>query len=232
MSELPTFLVWYIVFVFSTTCHEAAHALVARLGGDETAYALGHVTLDPTPHIRREPIGMVLMPILSFFTLGWMVGWASVPFSPIWGERYPKRQAVMSLAGPMANFLLAGVALVALRVLSAAGVFSLEGGEGVRVGAVHLPQGHEFSSPLGALALALTVLLHLNVILGLYNLMPLPPLDGASVVEGLGPASVRSFYQRLRYNVGLQLLGLFIASKVLQVVLSPVMEVVRKLLYG
>jgi Zn-dependent protease len=232
MSELPQFLIWYIVFVFSTTCHEAAHALVARVGGDETAYALGHVTLDPTPHIRREPIGMVLMPILSFFTLGWLVGWASVPFNPAWGERYPKRLALMSLAGPFANFSLAAIALVALRGLSAAGVFHLGDVGGVQVGAVQLPEGYDFSSPLGALALALTVLLKLNVILGLYNLIPLPPLDGASVVEGLAPRYFRPLYQRLRYSIGLQLLGLYLASKALQVILAPVLRFVALLLYG
>ena len=67
-------LLWYIAFLFSTTCHEAAHAWAAKRGGDTTAYAGGQVTLDPLPHIRREPFGMVMMPWLSFLSGGWMMG--------------------------------------------------------------------------------------------------------------------------------------------------------------
>jgi hypothetical protein len=64
----PQFLIlgviWYIVFLFSTTCHEGAHALIARIGGDPTAFHGGQVTLNPWPHIRREPFGLVVVPIL------------------------------------------------------------------------------------------------------------------------------------------------------------------------
>ena len=65
----PDFLVlgviWYIVFLFSTTCHEGAHALAAKLGGDTTAFEGGQVSLNPIPHIRRSPVGLVLVPIIS-----------------------------------------------------------------------------------------------------------------------------------------------------------------------
>ena len=84
---LPVFGIWYIVFLFSTVAHEAAHGWVAHLGGDSTAYSGGQVTLDPLVHIRRTPWGMVLIPILSFFQTGWMMGWASVPFDAEWGKR-------------------------------------------------------------------------------------------------------------------------------------------------
>ena len=66
-------LVWYVVFLFSTTCHEAAHALAAKLGGDLTAFHGGQVSIDPVPHIRREPFGMVVFPILSYVVGGWMM---------------------------------------------------------------------------------------------------------------------------------------------------------------
>src|SRR5215468_6229382 len=73
-------LIWYVVFLFSTTCHEAAHALAAKLGGDLTAFHGGQVSLDPIPHVRRELFGMVVFPILSYVTGGWMMGWASAPY--------------------------------------------------------------------------------------------------------------------------------------------------------
>src|ERR1700757_2906249 len=99
-------LTWYVVFLFPPPCHEAAHALAAKLGGDLTAFHGGQVSLDPIPHIRREPFGMVLFPILSYAVGGWMMGWASAPYDPLWAGRHPRRAAWMSLAGPGANFTL------------------------------------------------------------------------------------------------------------------------------
>ena len=111
MPELtPQFLtigfIYYIVFLFSTTCHEASHALVAKWGGDSTAALNGQVTLNPIPHIRREFWGMVIIPIAAFLFMGQMIGWASAPFDPAWERRYPKRAGLMALAGPAANFIL------------------------------------------------------------------------------------------------------------------------------
>ena len=80
MDFLALGLGWYVVFVFSVTCHEAAHAFAAMKLGDKTAYHGGQVTLDPTPHVRRSPFGMVVVPILSFLLGGWMIGWASAPY--------------------------------------------------------------------------------------------------------------------------------------------------------
>ncbi len=87
--------VWYVVFLLSLTCHEAAHALAAKIGGDLTAFHAGQVTLDPTPHIRREPFGTILFPLLSFLLSsgGWMIGWGSAPYDPTWQQRYPRRAA-------------------------------------------------------------------------------------------------------------------------------------------
>lgn len=235
MERLPVFLVWYLVFVFSTTCHEAAHAFTAKRGGDSTAHGEGHVTLDPLPHIRREPFGMVIVPILTFwlFNLDYVIGWASVPFDPFWGARHPRRYAFMSLAGPAANFVIAVVAFIALRVLDTAGVLHLgHGGGGTTVGLVQLPPGYDLNSALGAVALTLSVLLQLNVILGLFNLMPIPPLDGAAVVQGLGPAPLRSFYERLRVNPMLQLLGLVLAWQIFPWILRPAFTLLALALYS
>src|ERR1700747_1129130 len=111
---MPTFspellaygFVWYVAFLFSTTCHEAAHALVAQLGGDPTAALGGQVSLNPVPHLRREPRGIAILPILSFLMPKRMFGWASAPYDPVWEGRHPRRAGLMALAGPTANFLL------------------------------------------------------------------------------------------------------------------------------
>ena len=92
-------LAWYLVFLFSTTAHEAAHTLAAKIGGDSTAADGGQLTLDPIPHMQREPLGMLLVPALSMMFSGFMVGWASAPYDPRWAYNYPRRAAWMAL-GP------------------------------------------------------------------------------------------------------------------------------------
>jgi hypothetical protein len=115
-ADLATGLIWFIAFLLSTTVHEAMHALVAWKGGDPTAYQGGQVSLSPVPHIKREPIGMLVVPLLTSLTQGWAMGWASAPYDPRWAERYPRRAALMAAAGPAGNFMIAAVALIALRV--------------------------------------------------------------------------------------------------------------------
>src|ERR1700686_5412792 len=169
MSELtPEMLMMgfisYIVFLFSTTCHEASHALAAKLGGDSTAAMGGQVSLNPIPHIRRSPFGMVVFPILSFFLSGGgMIGWASAPYDPLWERRHPRRSAWMALAGPAANFALRLLAVAALR-------------GGMMLQLFHRDPVTGAPSLLG---MTLRVVFLLNLLLGTFNLLPVPPLDGS-----------------------------------------------------
>src|SRR5918997_4324426 len=110
--DLATGFLWFVVFLFSTTVHEAMHALVAWKGGDPTAYHGGQVSLSPIPHIRREPIGMLAVPLLTSFTQGLAMGWASAPYDPLWAERHPRRAALMAAAGPAGKFMIAFVAVL------------------------------------------------------------------------------------------------------------------------
>jgi Zn-dependent protease len=174
-------MIWYVVFLFSTTCHEAAHALAAKIGGDPTAFHGGQVTLNPIPHIRREPFGMVLIPILTYFWMsrGSMIGWASAPYDPEWEQRYPRRAAWMALAGPAANFSLMLLAAAAIRGGMAAGVFRApQVATFSHITEVANPG--EASSLLTFAATFLSVLFLLNLLLGTFNLLPVPPLDGSS----------------------------------------------------
>ena len=233
MHDVANLAVWYLVFVFSTTCHEAAHAWVAYRGGDLTAYSLGHVTLDPWPHIKRSPFGMVVVPIASFLLGGWMIGWASVPVNRRWAVSHPRRAALMSLAGPTANLLLATAALVAMRLLVANDVLVAPNTERIPLDSlVMVPDGHGLNTPLGALARGLSVLLVLNVILGLFNLLPLPPLDGASALEGAAPRATAGFYQRLREVPMFEFLGLMAAWRFFPYVSIPALRFVADLLHA
>ncbi|MBZ5527210.1 MAG: site-2 protease family protein [Acidobacteriia bacterium] len=153
---------WFVAFLFSTTCHEAAHALAARMGGDQTASSGGQVSLNPWPHIRREPMGMVLVPLASFLLAGAMMGWASAPYDPRWQRRHPHRAGWMALAGPAANFTLMLIAGLALRM-------------GISGGFFHAGMGAS-----GGARLAWTILeifFTLNLLLGVFNLLPFPPLE-------------------------------------------------------
>jgi len=230
MAEmLPGLLIWYLVFLFSTTFHEFSHAFLAYKGGDLTAYETGHVTLDPLPHIRRSPIGMVLVPLISYVQLGWMVGFASVPFNADWGRQNPRRQALMSLAGPLANLLLALIALGVMRGLLAVDVFQYASA-GASAQYVE-PVSAGVHSPLSALAFGLGVMLQLNVVLFLFNLIPVLPLDGAGVMSGFFPKSFGSLYERMRQMPAFEFLGLLLAWQIFPYVARPAFRVVLGLLY-
>jgi Zn-dependent protease len=230
MDQVGEFGIWYAVFLLTLTLHEGAHALVAWLGGDQVAYRGGQVSLNPLPHIRREPFGTVVVPLLTFFSSGWMMGWASTPYDPAWGERHPRRLAAMSAAGPAANLLVAGLMFATLRILLAAGVVVAP--ERINFSRlVEAPGATPEGSLLHAVAFCLSVALNLNFLLFLFNLMPLPPLDGAGVLEGLFPDTVGGALRRLAHNPVLSLVGLLIAWQVFGAVWRPAFALLLRLLH-
>jgi Zn-dependent protease len=222
---LATLPLWLAAFLLSLTCHEAAHALAGRLGGDSTAAA--QVTLDPIPHIKREPFGTLIVPILSFFLQGggWMIGWASAPYDPTWANRYPKRAAGMAAAGPAANFALALLAAAAVRVGIATGYFNLPSGGISLETLVVAPEG-----VARGLALFLSVLFSINLILGCFNLIPLPPLDGYAMVPLVLNDRLRERWFAL-FSGGGALVGLIVAFVVFGRVMPPVFHAAIALLY-
>jgi len=170
---------WIVAFLFSTTVHEAAHAFVALRLGDPTAYLGGQVSLNPIPHIRRSPFGMVVVPILSFALNGWMLGWASAPYDARWAYAYPRRAGWMALAGPVSNLLLATAAGLAIRLGIAIGVFVIPD----QVSFFELVQAADDTTIWGAIAPLLGIFVSLNALLAAFNMMPLPPLDGSAVIQ-------------------------------------------------
>lgn len=217
---------WFVVFLFSTTVHEAAHAAVALKLGDATAYGGGQVTLNPLPHIRREPIGMVVVPLLSFFLGGWMFGWASAPYDPGWAHRHPKRSALMSLAGPAANLLLVLIAGVALRIGLARGAFSppevLMRSQLVEAAGTPALEG---------LATVLSVLFSLNLILFAFNLLPLPPMDGSAVIQLFMSDGAARWLQSFYRQPMIGWIGLLIAWQLFGPLFAPIDRVALGLLY-
>ena len=222
-DTLARFVIWYGVFIFSVTFHEFAHSLVAYWGGDSTAYEGGSMTLDPSPHMKREPWGMVVWPLLSFFFAGYMIGWASAPVDPRWMSRHPKRGALMAFAGPVANFILAGIAFGLSFLLISKGVLVLEFAG--QPGQFFAPgSGYEGSGAFNALSMGLSVMLMLNIILGVFNLIPAPPLDGATVIEGLFPRSLGQFIYRIRTSPLLGLLAFIFAYQASSYLFMPLLN--------
>ena len=198
--------IWYVAFLFSTTCHEAAHALAAKIGGDDTAFAGGQVSLNPIPHIQREPWGMVVIPILSLIINGSIIGWASAPYNPEWERRHPRRAAWMALAGPATNYTLMLIAAVALRLGWSQGWLHDDAVTG---------KPDFASSVLGAF-------FSLNLLLGTFNLLPVPPLDGSTAIMlFMGKTRSQSYLDWLRGN-SYAMVGLLLAIVAFRYIYAPI----------
>jgi Zn-dependent protease len=218
-DQLVFGLMWFVVFLFSTVCHEAGHAWAALRGGDTTAYHGGQVSLDPIPHIQREPFGMLIMPWLSFFMNGWMMGWASAPYDPLWARRYPKRAAWMSLAGPMANFAIAIVAGLSIRIGRGMGFFQ--------------PSEGLLAASGDAVLTLLGIAFFLNILLGTFNLLPLPPLDGFTAIGIFLPESTAAKLEEFRQTAGMfQIVGLLVAWQIGGYFFGPVYAIASAILLG
>ncbi len=219
---------WFVVFIFSTTLHEAGHAFAAYKLGDPTAYEGGQVSLNPLPHIQREPIGMLLVPLITFGTSqgGWMMGWASAPYDPEWAHRYPKRSALMAAAGPAANLLLVILSGLLIRI-------------GVWTGAFYPPDVANFTAVTAAVpgswatgaVTPLSILFSLNLLLFAFNLIPFPPLDGSAILPALmGDDMARRFHSFIRQPM-FSLIGLFAAWRIFPVISDPLQTLALNLLY-
>jgi Zn-dependent protease len=225
--DLPTALGFFAVFLLSTTLHEAAHAWAALRGGDPTAYHGGQVSLDPIPHIRREPFGMVILPLLTAVTIGWPFGYASAPYDPNWARRYPRRAALMALAGPAANLALVIVALIALR---AGAMFELfYPPERAAFGMLTATDAGATWDAIGRL---LSIVFSLNLLLFVFNLLPFPPLDGSAAITLLMDRRTTARYQEFVWGTPmLGFIGLFAAWQLFPTVFRPLFWMAIGLIY-
>jgi Zn-dependent protease len=225
-TELAIGFVWFLAFLFSTTVHEAMHALVAWKGGDPTAYHGGQVSLSPIPHIKREPIGMLVVPLVTALTQGWAMGWASAPYDPLWAERHPQRAALMAAAGPAGNFMIALVAFAGLRAGLTAGLFIAP-----ERAAFHALVADAATGDPNLLGTVLSVFLVLNVFIALFNLLPLPPLDGFSVVSIFLPEAHAAKWRALQSNPMMSMAGLVIAWRVFPFITDPLFTMLLKVVH-
>jgi Zn-dependent protease len=216
LAMLP---LWYVAFLFSLTCHEAAHSLAAKWGGDLTAYHAGQVTLNPLPHIQRELWGTVVVPLISYLIgHGAMIGWGSAPYAPYWEQRYPRRAAWMALAGPAANLILVLMAAVLIHAGMLTGFF-----QGLNyAGFTSIVEGVEGKDLAGGAATFLSILFSLNLMLAVFNLFPVPPLDGNTAIGLILPEKVNDRFREFTRQPMFQMFGVLLAWLLINPVFEPV----------
>jgi Zn-dependent protease len=194
--------VTFLVLLFSLTVHETAHAWTADRLGDPTARLLGRISLNPAVHI--DPIGTIVFPLIALLTNVPVLGWAKpvpVNITRLRGN-WKRKYMLIAAAGPASNLVLAVIAALVLRVLPAT---TLE---------------PTVEAALAPLILFLKVAVYLNVLLAVFNMVPVPPLDGGNVVAGLLRGPVAEMYDRLRPYGFMILYGLMFTG-VLTTIISP-----------
>lgn len=219
-------IIWYVAFLFSLVLHEFAHAFTSYKFGDKTAFKGGQVSLNPLPHMKREIFGTIVVPIISYILGGWMVGWASTPFDYNWAMRNIKKSAIMALAGPAANLLLFLLAAAIIRIGYVYGIFYPP--ESINFSFITASTETGFYS---SLATILSIFFSLNLILMLFNLLPLPLFDGSSLllffVKEERAAKVFEFI----HNPGFRFLSIIIAWKIFDYLFGTIHLLVINHLY-
>ncbi len=212
-----------IVFLFAISVHESAHAWTAWRLGDPTARMLGRVTLNPLKHI--DPVGTVVLPLLALIYQFPVIGWAKpVPVDPRNFRNEMRDDILTSVAGPASNFLIATGAVLSLAAiaflspnLGRAVVQNLAAGYATRTDSLVMP-----------LALLLYQGMLVNVLLGVFNLIPVPPLDGSHVLRHLLSESARQIYDNVGM-IGLVVLFLF-GGRFLGALITPMVGFFNSLL--
>lgn len=197
--DVVQILIGFAILLVSLTVHEAAHAWTADRLGDPTARLLGRVSFNPAVHV--DPIGTLLFPLLAILANVPLIGWAKPVPVNLARLRHPRRDYVfVAAAGPLSNLALASLISV---LASAAGI-------GLRQA---LAEG-------GSVGTALALGVYINVFLAVFNLLPVPPLDGGNVLAGLLPAPLAVQFDRLR-PWGFLILYALILTGVLSTVVAP-----------
>jgi Zn-dependent protease len=165
-----------IAFLFAISIHESAHAWTANRCGDPTARMLGRVTLNPIKHI--DPVGTVLLPAVALFTGLPVLGWAKpTPVNPRNFKNPVADDILTSVAGPISNFMVAAICVVLMGAVALTSRLGHETVQGIARGFL------SNDSALVPLCLMLYALLEINVLLAVFNLIPVPPLDGSHVLR-------------------------------------------------
>jgi Zn-dependent protease len=205
-----------VVLLLAISAHEAAHAWMSHRFGDDTAYLLGRVTLNPVAH--TDPIGTLLIPIVGFIVSAmggsfFLIGWGKpTPVNPLRWRNKDLANVMVSIAGILANLLIATIAFIILKVLFRTGVY--------------WTMSDSLQEPVG---LFLEYLLLMNISLAVFNLLPFPPLDGSKVLETFLPDSMQPVLATLE-QYGYLILMVLMYMGFFGAIIRPIVRLVVSLL--
>jgi Zn-dependent protease len=192
LQRIVDILFQLIAFMFAISVHESSHAWMANLRGDPTARMLGRISLNPIRHI--DPIGTLLLPAVAMFFHVPVLGWAKpTPVDPRNFKNPVLDDILTAVVGPISNFVVASGALLVLAFIKIVSPTAREIVFGIPAGLAQ-PDANSFLVPLCLLFYELMVI---NIVLGVFNLIPVPPLDGSHVLRHLLPADMLRMYDAL-----------------------------------
>ncbi|HEY6189348.1 MAG TPA: site-2 protease family protein [Pyrinomonadaceae bacterium] len=219
--DIGQFILYMVALIFSLSVHESAHAWMSNRFGDDLARLQGRISLNPMAHV--DPIGTLLFPAISFFTHAPLIGWARpTPVNPLKWRNKRVANFWVSAAGIICNFIIAIIAGITIRILFHIGIIGVSA-----TGLV--PATTESLIAVGAVELLVTFFT-LNVLLGVFNLFPIPPLDGSGILSSLLPDSFGSAIDALN-QFGYILLFIAAFSGVLRAVFNVVMPIAWSIVF-